>query len=223
MSFNCEFHSYWRKGLPSPEVIVFATRIMPEFEHAVEAEFIWLERYGHQMKVVGFFDERSNFTRFHGEFEKTAYRRGFEHIKAKFNYEGAEKQKHSRSETNVDGPILGVKKGADSPYGREVYTAFDRRVENITEEEAHAICRRIHTMNQNMNIDQFMDMHRHIIAPGDVDRETQPPLTTHPTVDNDSDSAYSSSIPNPSLRSYSVVDPSSTMASSTSRTTNPWA
>ena len=165
------------------------------------------------MQQCGFYDERSKFTEFHGDFVTTKYKPGFEHMKLKFHYEGKYKQALTRSETNVDGPTLGIKKGIDYAQ-REVITAFDRRVENITEEEAHAICRRIHTTNQNMNIDQFMEMHRNIIAL--QDNEYVPPLTTHPTASNDSSpSGFSlGSIPTPHASSteYSVV----------TQETNPW-
>ena len=228
--YDVDFHSYWRTDLPSPEVVCLATRITPQFNIAPEGEYLWLRKYGDTMQQCGFYDERSKFTEFHGDFTTTKYKPGFEHMKMKFHYEGKNRQAETRSETNVDGPTLGIKRGVDYA-GREVITAFDRRVEGITEEEAHAICRRIHTSNQNMNIDQFMEANRNIIAL--QDREPLPPLTTHPTASlhDSSPSGYSpSSIPTPhaSVRSsteytaynteYSLVH----SATAESTETNPW-
>ena len=189
------------------------------------------------MQQCGFYDERSKFTDFHGDFVTTKYKPGFEHMKMKFHYEGKYKQALTRSETNVDGPTLGIKKGVDYA-GREVMTAFERRVEGITEEEAHAICRRIHTTNQNMNIDQFMEANRNIIAL--EASQFVPPLAPHPAASqhDSSPSGYSpSSIltpppPPPAATStdytaynteYSLVFSATAESTETNTENNPWS
>ena len=162
--FHVDFFSYFRLDLPSPEVICIATRIPPVFNpeecEVARAWAIWAQKYRDRMKLVGFFDERSHFTNLHGTFNVTHWKQGYTHIKFQFNYKGQDAQRRSGSETNVDGPILGIKEGTDY-LNRAVITTYERHAEYITEEEIEVICQDIFQRNRQLDIAQFMACKAH--------------------------------------------------------------
>ena len=162
--FHVDFFSYFRQDLPSPEVICIATRIPPVFNpeecEVARAWAIWEQKYRDRMKLVGFFDERSHFTNLHGTFNVTHWKQGYTHIQFQFNYKGQDAQRRSGSETNVDGPIPGIKEGTDY-RNRAVITAYERHAEFITEEEIEVICQDIFQRNRQLDIAQFMACKAH--------------------------------------------------------------
>ena len=162
--FHVDFFSYFRQDLPSPEVICVATRIPPVFNpeecEVARAWAIWAQKYRDRMKLVGFFDERSHFTNLHGTFNVTHWKQGYTHIKFQFNYKGQDAQRRSGSETNVDGPVLGIKEGTDY-LNRAVITSYERHAEFITEEEIEVICQDIFQRNRQLDIAQFMACKAH--------------------------------------------------------------
>lgn len=159
--FHVDFLSYFREDLPSPEVICMATRIPPIFNPAecevARALDLWAQKYRDRMKLVGFYDERSHFTELHGTFDVTPWKPGYTHINFQFNYKGKDAP---RRETNVDGPILGIKEGFDY-RNRAVRTAYERHAEYITAEEIEVICQDIFQRNRHLNIAQFMACKAH--------------------------------------------------------------
>ena len=95
--FHVDFHSYFRLDLPAPEVICMATRMLPTFNpeecSISRAKAIWWSKYRDRIQLVGFFDERSQFTSLHGAFLVTHWKPGYTRIKLQFHYKGPDAQR----------------------------------------------------------------------------------------------------------------------------------